>query len=60
MNTQQDTSFHDCKHKHMMKSGTPQIRSPVPYRLPLEFHGFISRINSKGYHVWFLVLSQFF
>ena len=21
--TEQDTSFHDCKHKHMMKSGAP-------------------------------------
>ena len=42
---EQDTSFVDCKHKHMMKSGAP----PDKFRV-LEFHGFTSRIDSKGYH----------
>ena len=37
------TSFLDCKHKHMMKSG-----APPDIWLPTEFHGFTSRINSKG------------
>ena len=27
---EQDTSFLDCKHKHMMESGAPS-ESPVPY-----------------------------
>ena len=34
---QQDTSFLDCKHKHMMKSGAPPNESPAPsvtYRIP--------------------------
>ena len=39
---EQDTSFLDCKHKHMMKSGAPPGK--------FGFHGFTSRINSKGYH----------
>ena len=34
-----DTSFLDCKHKHMMKSGAPPDESwspalSVPYRIP--------------------------
>ena len=28
---EQDTSFVDCKHKHMIKSGAPQIYNHVPY-----------------------------
>ena len=39
---EQDTSFLDCKHKHMIKSGAPPDKVRV--------HGFTSRINSKGYH----------
>ena len=42
---EQDTSFLDCKHKHMMKCG-----APCTVCLPTEFHGFTSRINSMGYH----------
>ena len=47
----QDTSFLDCKHKHMMKSGAPPDifgvwYHMVTYRIPL----FTSIINSKGYH----------
>ena len=60
---EQDTSFLDCKHKHMMKSGAPPDKFIVLYGtvwLPIEFHGFTSRINFKGYHSLFLVLSQFF
>ena len=38
---EQDTSFLDCKHKHMMKSGAPPDKFVVLYRT--------SRINSKGY-----------
>ena len=33
----------------MMKSGAPPDKFGVLYRLlPIEFHGFTSRINSKG------------
>ena len=47
-----DTSFLDCKHKHMMKCGAPPDKFGVLYRicLSIEFHGFTSRMNSKGYH----------
>ena len=48
---EQDTSLLDCKHKHMMKSGAPPDKVGVlHYPLPIEFHGFTGRINSKGYH----------
>ena len=48
---EQDTSFLDGKHKHMMKSGAPPYKFRVLYSMLLvEFHGFTSRINSKGYH----------
>ena len=47
----QDISFLDCKYKHMMKCGAPPDIFGVLYcLLPIEFHGFTSRINSKGYH----------
>ena len=43
---EQDTSFLECKHKHMMKSGAPLDNVGVLCRLlPIEFHGFTSRIN---------------
>ena len=45
---EQDTSFLDCKHKHMMKCGAPPD-SQCTLCLPIEFHGFTSRINSKGF-----------
>ena len=58
---EQDTSFVDCKHKHMMKSGAPPDKFGVLFRMfTIEFHRFTSRINSKGITLWFLVLSQFF
>ena len=44
-----DTSFLDCKHKHMMKCGAPPYKFGV--HVPMEFHGFTIRINSKGYHL---------
>ena len=48
---EQNTSFLDCKHKHMMKSGAPPDKVTVLYHLlPIESLGFTSRINSKGYH----------
>ena len=50
---EQDTSFLDCKHKHMMKTELHLTKSEfctVCLGLPIEFHGFTSRINSKGYH----------
>ena len=37
-----------CKHKRMMKSRALPDKFGV--WLPIEFHGFTSRINSKGYH----------
>ena len=42
----QDTSFLDCKHKHMMKCKAPPDTFGV--LLPIEFLGSTSRINSKG------------
>ena len=51
---EQDTSFLDCKQKHMMKSGAPPDKFGVLYAgmvwLPIEFHGLTNRIDSKGYH----------
>ena len=44
---EQDAYFLDCKHKHMMKRGAPPDK--VVW-LPIDFQGFTSRINSKGYH----------
>ena len=42
---EQDTSFLDCKHKHMMKRAPPD-KVGVLYRLlPIEFHGFTSKID---------------
>ena len=43
---EQDTSYLDCKHKHMMKSGAPSDK--VKVLLPIEFHGFTSRIYFFG------------
>ena len=46
---EQDTSFFDCKHKHMMKSRAPHDKVGVLYPLlPIEFHGFTTRIDFKG------------
>ena len=43
---EQDTSF--CKHNHMIKRGAPPDNSEFCTEwLPIEFHGFTSRI---GYH----------
>ena len=44
--TKQDTSLLDCKHKHMIKSGAPPYKVGVLHcLLPIEFHGFTSRID---------------
>ena len=46
---EQDTSFLDCKHKHMMKSGAPLDKVGVLRRLlPIKFHGFTSRLDFQG------------
>ena len=45
---EQDISFLDCKHKHMMKCGVPPDKCTVCF--PIEFYGFTSRINSECYH----------
>ena len=43
---EEGTSFLDCKHKHMMKSGAPPDKVEVLYRmLPIKLHGFTSRID---------------
>ena len=43
---EQEASFLDCKHNHMMKSGAPpdkdRILHPV---LPIELRGFTGRID---------------
>ena len=48
--SEQDTSFLDCQHKHMMKCGAPPELQSCTVWLPIEFHGFTSRFTSKGYH----------
>ena len=54
---EQDTFIFDCKHKLMMKSGAPPDNvGDLHLLLPIEFHGFTSRVIT----LWFLVLSQFF
>ena len=48
---EQDTSFFDCQHKHMMKSGAPPDKFGVLYRMvTYRIPWFHSKINSKGYH----------
>ena len=43
---EQDTSFLDCKHKHMMKNRAPPRKVRIQYRLfPIEFHGLTGRID---------------
>ena len=42
--SEQDTSLLDCKYKHMIKSGAPPGKV-LHHLLPIEFHGFISRIE---------------
>ena len=43
---EQDTSFLDCKHKHMMKSGAPPDKFGVlSHLVPIEFCGLRSRID---------------
>ena len=48
---EQNTPFLDCKHKHMYdENRAPPDKFRVLYRLlPIEFHGFTSRIDSWGY-----------
>ena len=58
---EQDTSFLDCKHKQMMKSGAPTDKVGVLYcLLPTEFNGFTSELVLRVITLWFLVLSQLF
>ena len=43
---QQDTSFLVCEHKHMNNSGaTPDKVRVLHCLLPIEYHGFTSRID---------------
>ena len=47
--------------KHMMKRGAPPDKVGVLHRLlPIEFHGFTGRIDSKGYHSLVPGLISFF
>ena len=41
---EQDISLLNCKHKHMMKSGTPPDKKSLVLYV-IEFHGFLSRID---------------
>ena len=55
------TSFLDCKHKHMMKSGAPPDKDGGLYPLLLiDFHAFTSRIIFLGYHSLVPSLSSIF
>ena len=49
----QDTSFLDCKHKHMIKSGAPPDNVGVLHHvLPIEFNDFTSRIDFWSYLIF--------
>ena len=56
---EQDTSFLDCKHKYMMKSGAPPDKFGVMYRIK---NSMVSQAELilRVITLWFLVLSQFF
>ena len=47
---EQVTSFLDCKHKHMMKSGAPPDKFGVLYRMVAYRIPWFHKQNSKGYH----------
>ena len=59
---EQDTSFLDCKHKHMIKCGAP----PDKFRVHVRYVYLYNSMDSQAELVlrvitlWFLVLSQFF
>ena len=55
---EQDTSFLDCKHKHMMKSGAPPDKFGVLY--PMVTMVSQAELILRVITLWFLVLSQFF
>ena len=58
---EQDTSFLDCKHNHMMKIGASPDKVGVLYcLLPIKFHTFTSRVDFKGLSLFALGLSNFF
>ena len=43
---ERDSSYPDCKHKHMLENGAPPDKFYVLYRLlHIEFHGFNSSID---------------
>ena len=54
----QDTSFLDCKHKHMMKSRTPSDKFGVLYHMVTMVSQ--AELIPRVITLWFLVLSQFF
>ena len=56
------TSFLDCKHKHMMKSGAPPDRFIVLYRMVTYRIPWFAQAELilRLMTLWFLVLSQFF
>ena len=59
--TDQDTSFVDSKHKHMMKSGAPPDTFGVLYRMVSYRKSMVSQAEFlRVITLWFLVLSQFF
>ena len=58
---EQDTSFLDCKHRNMMKSGAPPDKFGVLYcLLPIEFYLSRAELISKGYHSLFPGLISIF
>ena len=49
--SEQDTSFLNCKHKHMMKRGAPPDKFRVLYRMvTYRISWFHRQNNFKGYH----------
>ena len=59
---EQDTSFLDCKHKHMLKCGAPpdKLGVHVPYGYLWNSMVSQAKLILRVITLWFLVLSQFF
>ena len=60
---EQETSFLDCKHKHMMESGSPPDKFEVLYRMvTYRIPWLVSQAELilRVVTLWFLVLSQCF
>ena len=59
---EQDTSFLDCKHKHMMKCSAPPDIYGVHVPYVYLYNSMVSQAEliPRVITLWFLLLSQFF